>query len=204
MGGGRALLSELSVAAPARGGLLISGPSGAGKTTLLRAVAGLWRHGGSGVVRRETGLGRILFLPQRPYMTLGSLREQVVYPFGAALGVDDAELHKILDRVGLCHVLESVGGDLEAARRWDEALSLGEQQRVAVARILAQRPAYAVLDEATSANDAAREVVMYECVRATCEAFVSVSHRESVQRFHCKRLRLFGELEGGRWLVEDI
>jgi len=137
-------------------------------------------------------------------MSLGSLRAQLLYPLGAAPGVGDEDLRAILGRCGLARALERLDGDLGAVRRWDEELSVGEQQRISVARLLAQRPAFAIVDEVTSANDAGHEAAMYECIRETCEAFVSVGHRETIRRFHVRRLQLLGETEGGRWVVEDL
>ncbi|CAE8631329.1 unnamed protein product [Polarella glacialis] len=201
--GDRILVSSLSFAAPSKGGLLITGQSGSGKTTLLRAIAGLLRgQGGSGHVRRDMAPGHVLFLSQRPYMTLGTLREQLSYPFGFAAGVDDAALCGILKRLGLDHIVLQSKGSLDVVSRWDEILSLGEQQRLSVARILAQRPMYAVLDEITSANDPQHEANMYSCIALTCSAFLSVGHRASLEAFHSRRLRLLGT--DGRWELEAL
>eukprot|EP00928_Gymnodinium_smaydae_P072309 TRINITY_DN55689_c0_g1_i1.p1 TRINITY_DN55689_c0_g1~~TRINITY_DN55689_c0_g1_i1.p1 ORF type:complete len:596 (+),score=128.53 TRINITY_DN55689_c0_g1_i1:37-1824(+) len=205
---GRLLINDLSFAAPPRGGFLICGPSGAGKTSLLRALLGLWKGAGSkGTIYREAGPGKVLFLPQRPYMTLGSLRDQLAYPNGLAPEFrqedSDAALRKLLEGLGLAAVLSRVGGDLDTIRRWDEQLSLGEQQRLSVARVLAQRPAYAILDEVSSANDAAHEKLMYQGIVSVCTAFASVGHRASLEAFHSRRLRLLGD-EAGAWRLEEL
>jgi len=151
----RILLKDLSFEAPMQGGLLISGPSGRGKTTLLRALAGLW-HKGVGEIKREMKQGTVLFLPQRPYMSLGTLRQQLLYP-NDKIEVENWHLHEVLVRVGLEDVLRRINSDLNVVRRWDEQLSVGEQQRLSVARLLVQRPTFALVDEVTSANDPAHE-----------------------------------------------
>ncbi|CAJ1386221.1 unnamed protein product [Effrenium voratum] len=195
----RTLVKDLCFEAPASGGLLISGPSGAGKTTLLRALAGLW-HKGTGEIKREMREGHVLFLPQRPYMSLGTLREQLLYP-NPKVAADDAYLHEVLLSVGLQGVLQRLAGDLDAVRRWDEQLSVGEQQRLSVARLLVQRPSYALVDEVTSANDPHHEEMIYNCLASTCRAFVSVGHRQSLEAFHAWNLRLEGD---GKWTLKRI
>ncbi|CAE7945215.1 unnamed protein product, partial [Symbiodinium sp. KB8] len=192
----RVLVQDLSFCAPAEGGLLISGPSGSGKTTLLRALAGLW-HWGRGSIRLAEHRD-CLFLPQRPYMSLGTLRDQLLYPNGQ-VSIEDDALREILARVGLHSVLKRTGGSLDWTDRWDEQLSIGEQQRLSVARVLVQKPLYVLADEVTSANDPAHEEIVYRCIVSTCKAFVSVGHRKSLEAFHQWNLRLKGP--DGRWLL---
>jgi len=194
----RVLVSQLQLEAPTLGGLLITGLSGSGKTTLLRAIAGLWQKGGSGVIHRPMQDGVVMFLPQQPYMSLGSLRDQLTYPQREAKDVDDETLCAILSRVQL----PNLRSDLDAVCRWDERLSMGEQQRIAVARMLTQKPTYAILDEATSANDPANELLMYHAVQDTCKAFVSVGHRPSLTQFHSQRLHLLGN--NGKWQLSHL
>ncbi len=196
----RLLISSLCFEAPRSGGLLITGASGVGKTSLLRALAGLWQSG-SGAVYRNTTPGAILFLPQRPYMSLGSLRTQLIYPYGAAFEVDAQAMTEIMHKVDLGHVLKRIDFDFDRICRWDEELSIGEQQRIAVARILVQKPKYAILDEVTSANDPTREAAMYTEIASTCVAFISVGHRPSLERLHHTRLQLLG---AGRWQLERV
>jgi len=205
----RILLRDLTMIAPRQGGLMITGASGVGKTTLLRAVAGLW-HAGEGRVTRVTSPGEVLFLPQRPYMQLGSLRDQLLYPHGQAMAESHPErytkqeLLAALAAVGLGHVASEARGGLERTRRWTEELSLGEQQRIGIARVWLHRPRFAILDEATSANDLAHEANMYRLVALRCEAYLSVGHRATIEAFHGKRLRLLGEEHGGQWRVEEL
>jgi len=190
---GQPLIRDLSFSAPPLGGMLIAGPSGIGKTSLLRAIAGLWTNG-SGSVARRLLPGEVLFLPQRPYIAPGSLRQQLLYPSGEMRRPtprgDDAALVASLDRVGLGGVLARCGGSLDGERRWAEELSLGEQQRLGFARVLVHRPTYVLLDEATSACDQALEAELYRCVASTCAAWVSVGHRASLAPFHRVRLEL--------------
>ena len=132
--------------------LLLTGPSGAGKTSLMRAVAGLWSFGSGRILRPP--LEQIMFVPQKPYLILGSLRQQIQYP--RAGEVSDDKLLEVLRLVGLAHLPDQFGG-LDAEVHWADVLSGGEQQRLAFARLLLNRPRFAFLDEATSALDMAAE-----------------------------------------------
>jgi vitamin B12/bleomycin/antimicrobial peptide transport system ATP-binding/permease protein len=156
-GGARTLIRDLTVDATMLEPLLIQGPSGTGKTSLMRALAGVWRDG-SGIVTRPA-LADVMFLPQRPYMILGSLRDQLTYP--RASEKSDEELHEALRTVNLANLAERFGG-LDVEMHWADVLSPGEQQRLAFARLLLNHPRYAFLDEATSALDVANEQLMYD------------------------------------------
>lgn len=171
--------------------LLVTGRSGIGKSTLLRAIAGIWPFG-EGSIALPDG-GRSLFLPQKPYLPLGSLRDALLYPNGSVKTSDDA-LVSALERVGLPGLVPYLG-DLQP---WAHMLSLGEQQRVAFARILLQRPTYVFLDEATSALDEPSELALYRLLDEFLPrtAVVSVGHRSTLFAFHSRRLQLLGE---GRW-----
>jgi putative ATP-binding cassette transporter len=182
----RTLVENLSIDIPDKTGLLIVGPSGCGKSSLLRAIAGLWQSG-SGTIHRPD-LDNILFLPQKPYMILGTLREQLLYPHTSE-GMEDTTLQETLEKVNLTDLAERFGG-LDAVEEWGDVLSLGEQQRLTFARILLNRPDFAILDEATSALDLANEAKLYDHLRHTGTTFVSVGHRESLYGYHQNTLEL--------------
>ncbi|MES1186412.1 MAG: ABC transporter ATP-binding protein/permease [Myxococcales bacterium] len=192
----RTLVRELSVKVPAGEGLLIVGPSGCGKSSLLRAIAGLWQSG-SGVISRP-GLDDLLFLPQRPYMRLGTLREQLLYP-KSSKDISEAELSSVLEQVNLPLLADRCGG-FDVELDFGKLLSIGEQQRLAIARVLLSRPTYAVLDEATSALDAENERALYELLAKANTTLISVAHRPDLERFHARVLAL--DAQGG-WTLTD-
>ena len=193
---GRQLAEKLSIAVPAGKRLLISGGSGAGKSTLLRAIAGIWPYG-TGEISLPTGW-RTMFLPQRPYLPLGSLRRAVYYPQPVLENTDD-NLTGLLERFGL----QNLAGQLDAVDDWSRILSLGEQQRLAFIRILLLRPDIVFLDESTSALDEPREAQAYEILHQLLPqmAVVSVGHRSSLLNCHDKQLVLAGD---GYWKLQDI
>ena len=193
---GRELIHRLELDMRRGERLLIMGPSGGGKSTLVRALAGIWPFG-EGVVEMPDG-DRPLFLPQKPYLPLGTLRDTLVYPFGVP-DVSDAGLQGVLHLVGM----GALADKLEDARLWSHVLSLGEQQRLAFARILLQKPQWVFLDEATSSLDEPAEDALYgtliEALPDT--AIISVGHRSSLFQHHQQCLRLQGS---GRWQMEII
>ncbi len=172
--------------------VLIRGQSGSGKSTIMRAVAGVWPWG-----RGEIHLprGKIAFLPQKPYFPLGTLREVLHYP-QAPEGVTDEVLKETLHKVGLDHLRDR----LDESERWDHILSGGEQQRVAFARTLIQRPDWIFMDEATSALDeAGQENVMKLLIEDLPEtSIISIGHRPGLEAFHTRELTLVPGEEGAR------
>jgi putative ATP-binding cassette transporter len=132
-------------------------------------------------------------------MVLGSLRNQLLYPFTNRFHFDD-ELLEILESVNLPRLAHQFGG-LDAEADWGNVLSVGEQQRLAFARVLIARPSYAMLDEATSALDPRNEEHLYQLLSATPTTFVSVSHRDSILEYHQNVLELFGD---GKWQLNPV
>ncbi|MEB3358828.1 MAG: ABC transporter ATP-binding protein/permease [Synechococcales bacterium] len=191
------LIRDLTLDVDPNDRLLVVGASGCGKSSLMRAIAGLWTNG-DGVIKRPD-VTNILFLPQRPYMLLGTLRDQIVYPNSHAT-VSDEELEQVLQKVNLAGLAERVGG-LHVERDWPTVLSLGEQQRLAFARILLTQPRYAILDEATSALDGPNERSLYDLLKELDIVYVSVGHRASLIEYHDKVLELGAQ--GSGWRVAD-
>ena len=190
---GRTLIKNLSLNISPGQGVLIVGPSGCGKSSLLRALAGLWHAGSGRIIRPHSE--QMLFLPQRPYMLLASLRRQLLYPQQQDSEIADKELLALLSRVNLPDLAARLGG-LDAELDWAKVLSVGEQQRVAFARVLRAAPHYAILDEATSALDIANEENLYRDLAASGTTLVSVGHRPSILKYHTQVLELTGN---GEW-----
>jgi putative ATP-binding cassette transporter len=191
-GAERVLVRELSLAVEAGQGLMVVGASGCGKSSLLRAIVGLWDSGSGKILRPHPD--EIMFLPQQPYMLLGSLRSQLLYP-RQERQVGDQELLALLERVNLPDLAERSGG-LDAELDWEKTLSMGEQQRLAFARLLLTQPRYAILDEATSALDLANERWLYQQLMDGQTTLISVGHRSTLLAYHSQVLELDGN---GGW-----
>lgn len=184
---GRRLFEGLSLAVPAGKYLLVSGNSGCGKSTLLRALAGIWPYG-CGNVSLPSGW-RSMFLSQRPYLPLGSLRRAIYYPQPVPEN-ESADLRELLERFGIGRLADR----LDEVDDWSRILSLGEQQRLAFIRILLFRPDIVFLDESTSAMDEQREAEAYDILKELLPemAVISVGHRSTLFKKHDKRLQLTG------------
>lgn len=190
---GEPLISGLDLTLVTGDALLVRGPSGSGKTTLLRSLAQLWPYTSGSVTRPA---GEALFLSQRPYLPLGSLRAGLAYP-GQPTERDDA-VREVLRKVHLAHL----AGRLDETADWTRILSPGEQQRLAFARAVLTHPRIAFLDEATSAIDEGLEYTLYSMLRDELSGgiLVSVGHRSTLDVFHNRQLELRGS---GRWSLTD-
>ena len=186
----KVLLQDLSLQLDPGTSLLIMGPSGCGKSTLIRALAGIWPYASGTVLLPAEA--RVMFLPQRPYLPMGTLRDALLYPYTSRVAQE--QLPTILDLCFLTHLKPA----LDQTHDWSQSLSLGEQQRIAFARILLQRPDYMFLDEATASVDEEMEAKLYQLVRARLNraTVISVGHRSTLRAWHESRLNLTGE---GTW-----
>lgn len=182
---GTQLLARTNFVVEAGKALLLKGPSGCGKTTLFRTISGFWPHS-QGVVALAPN-ARVLVIPQKPYLPLGSLRTVAAYP-ATAFDIPDERISDALGKVGLGYLIKS----LERVEQWSDALSLGEQQRIAFARALLTRPDVLMLDEATSALDELSEAALFRRLRADLPeaAIVSSGHRASLSALHHHSINL--------------
>ncbi|KAK0634638.1 ABC transporter transmembrane region 2-domain-containing protein [Bombardia bombarda] len=193
---GDVLVKALSFSLKPGDHLLVVGPNGCGKSSLFRILGGLWPVYGGTV--HKPPFSDIFYIPQRPYLSRGSLRQQIIYPDGLrtmrAKGVTDADLMAILRILNLEHLVElypEAGWDAEA--EWRDVLSGGLQQRVAMARLFYHRPRYAILDECTSSVTLDTEKVMYENAKSLGITLMTVSHRRSLWKYHCRILQFDGQ-----------
>jgi vitamin B12/bleomycin/antimicrobial peptide transport system ATP-binding/permease protein len=195
--GGQPLIAGVNLSLQRGDTALLSGPSGAGKSTLLRAIAGIWPFG-QGEIRVPAN-ARVLFLPQKPYLPIGTLRDAVSYPMSAE-AVDDASLREALEAVGL----PELAGRLAETGHWTLQLSPGEQQRIAFARALVQQPDWLFLDEATSALDEVTEAQLYRLLRERLPAttLLSVGHRSTLRPFHARQMIVQPDGKGPASIVE--
>jgi putative ATP-binding cassette transporter len=180
---GKVLLAPTSLALERGEAVLVSGPSGAGKSTLFRALAGIWPYWHGRILLPKGA--RLLFLPQKPYLPIGALKHAVCYPADAAAR-SDAEVAEALRAVGLEHFAQA----LARAENWAQLLSGGEQQRLAFARALLNKPDWLFLDEATAALPDDAQAALYGLLRERLPAttVVSIGHRASLAPFHTRRL----------------
>ncbi|XP_032338248.1 ATP-binding cassette sub-family D member 4 isoform X1 [Camelus ferus] len=201
------LIKDLSLKISEGQSLLITGNTGTGKTSLLRVLGGLWASTrGSVQILTDFGPHGVLFLPQKPFFTDGTLREQVIYPlkeiYPDSGSTDDERIMRFLELAGLSTLVARTEGlDQQVDWNWYDVLSPGEMQRLSFARLFYLQPKYAVLDEATSALTEEVESELYRVGQQLGMTFVSVGHRRSLEKFHSLVLKLCGE---GRWELTRI
>jgi putative ATP-binding cassette transporter len=190
---GRVLIHDANLTIEPGEKVLVLGESGTGKSTLMRAIAGLWPWGsGAIVVPADVA---IAFVPPRPYLPLGTLRQAILYP-ALDLEIGDDEIGAMLDECGLAHWTDR----LDTVERWDQIMSSGERQRLAFARLFLQKPAIAVLDDATSALDEASQAALMRLLRSELPltTVISVAQRPETEAFHDRCLRLVRSDAGAR------
>lgn len=206
--GGDELLESLSFIVHSGDHLLISGPNGIGKSAIARIVAGLWPVY-RGLVSRPRAFGQdgIMFLPQRPYLSVGTLRDQVIYPHTAMDmrdgGETDEKLEKVLQDAHLGYLPSREGG-WDARKEWKDVLSGGEKQRMGLARLFYHEPRYAFIDEGTSAVSSDVEGLLYERAKARGITLITISTRASLKKYHTYNLTLGLGTEGEHWEFEKI
>ncbi|KII93685.1 hypothetical protein PLICRDRAFT_171408 [Plicaturopsis crispa FD-325 SS-3] len=191
---GDILVKSLSFSVKQGEHLLIVGPNGCGKSSLFRILGGLWPVYG-GVVRKPPA-DQFILIPQRPYLSLGTLRDQIIYPHSKAQmearGLTDDDLMDVLSAVEMDSIVEREGG-WDAAREWRDALSGGDKQKIAWVRLFYHRPKYAILDEATSLVPPDMEGMMMENATRLGITLLTVSHRPSLWKYHSKILHYDGQ-----------
>ena len=194
---GRELLKKFSLNLENAKYLLVTGLSGCGKSTLLRTLAGLWNYSSGEISLPKNS--KVMFLPQKPYLPLGTLRRALIYPAAEKNSPPDEKLKEILKLVGLLELSDK----LDSAEDWSKILSGGEQQRLAFARVLLAEPNYIFLDEATSALDEPRELEMYKLLKEKIPqaSIISVGHRSTLFQVHDEELKLEGN---GAWNLREI
>lgn len=182
---GQTLLRDLNLVLPKGSSTLITGTSGSGKSTLFRAMAGIWPFG-RGRILIPAG-ARVLFLPQKPYIPIATLRDAVKYPDENSTA-SDADIVSALEAARLGHL----AGRLDEEAHWSNTLSGGEQQRLAIARALVFRPDWLFLDEATASLDEANEAAVYGVLkeRLPGTTMISIGHRPSLRQWHEQKLEL--------------
>jgi putative ATP-binding cassette transporter len=213
--GSKKLLDDATVEVPRGKGLILKGRSGSGKSSTLRGWGGLWKLG-SGTIYRP-GINKVMFLSQKPYMILGTLRQQLLYPgvhsespesvIQEALlkslrtDISDDFLRECLKEANFPDIATRYPEGLDAVRNWAQELSGGEQQRLVFARLLVHKPDFVFLDEVTSALDEDSEAKLYATLKQLGSTYVSVGHRSTLDKFHDQVMTLTG---GGKWTVADI
>ena len=180
--------------------LLLTGHNGAGKSSIFRCLAGLWKVPTGDITKpmdEKGGLsGDVFYLPQKPYNVIGTLVDQLTYPMpaGEAQGLSKDYLRDILGQVELAYLTERDDA-FTAEINWEDALSLGEKQRLAIARLIHHKPRFAILDECTSGVAAAMERKLYLLLNEMGLSYITISHRPVLKQMHCKFLCIRGDEE---------
>jgi ATP-binding cassette subfamily D (ALD) protein 3 len=202
---GDVLIKEISFEIKSGMNVLVCGPNGAGKSSLFRVLGELWPLFGGQLTKPARG--KLFYIPQRPYMTLGCLRDQLTYPHSGAealrRGTTDKQLEEHMRRAQLGYLLEREGG-LDTIADWLDVLSGGEKQRIAMARLFYHKPQFAILDECTSAVSVDVEGSMYKYCREVGITLLTVSHRKSLWQHHEYVLHLDGREGYSFRPIEDV
>ncbi|KAJ3226998.1 hypothetical protein HK099_003621 [Clydaea vesicula] len=205
--GDTVLVKDLNVDINPGDHIMVTGPNGSGKTSILRVISGLWPVFRGVLKRPSIGINEIMYIPQRPYLSIGTLRDQIIYPHNfedfQKSGRTDKELFSILKTVYLDYIPEREGG-MNAVKVWKDVFSGGEKQRIQMARLFYHHPRYVVLDEATSAVSPDVEALMYGSAQDEGITIITISHRPSLFKYHTLLLKVGEGEKGKNWILESI